>query len=749
VVEHSSDDAVSPSVSNVTNTAIVQIPYPPILSSGSAVSSSSIVWTHTDASSNEDGFKLYDSIGNYLNFSNTAGTTTITETGLSPDTSYSRKAAAYNTYGTSFLSGIATARTLVNVPGAVTITRSSATTAVINSINSNSNPISAEYAVYQEVGVTCDGSGGNYVAANGSNNGSTAAWQALASWNGVTVSSLTPESEYVFCAKARNTALVETVFGPKSVTTGKIIPVTGDLTVDTNLNSATNFITRYKDGSDINRWIIGLDTVGVNSKNSSKVNLTTGSLTVNSNETLVAGELNLQGGSLFIPTGGRLAIGSKLWAVDRDVDGYPDVTNGEVKLWYGEVAPANAGVPQAYFRRKGFLSTLTTVDCNDNDDIHNAICCENVGVACATDGACCSSVCGTNADNDALFSASAGHTGTCKVAPALPYTDCNDALSGHSYTLPSATYYPDADLDTYTLSGVSSGTAICANAATWDTATEISIPGNPNVNTFFAQGTRKSSASVLADCNDTTNTIRTTDISGGTVTTSGSDKIHTFTTSGTLTVTCPASLNVQSLIVGGGGDGASGIGTQIGGGGGGVSYSASMAVTSGAKSVVVGGASVASSFNGTTAAGGSGCYSGNGFGCGTGSNGIASTGAGGATSVGGNEWYDGSTGVHHGGPGGSGYTSAISSVSLIYGAGGGGGGSTEAVNQVAPGGSASSGAGAGGQCNSWAPAAASAGSPAIANRGGGGGGGGKCSAIRYGAAGAGSSGIVIVRYANP
>ena len=480
-IENSSDELVSGSVSNVSASAVVQIPYPPVFSGGSAVSSSSIVWTHTDASGNEDGFRLYDSLGNYLNFSNTANTTTITETGLAPDTVYSRKVAAYNTYGTSYLSGIASARTLVNVPGAVTVTRSSATTAVINSINSSSNPSNTQYAIYQEAGTVCDGSGGNFVATNGANNGATAAWQVLTSWVGVTVSSLTPESEYVFCAKARNTDLVETVLGPKSVTTGKIIPVTGDLTVDTNLNSATSFITRYRDGNDVNRWIVGLDTIGVANKNTSKVNLTTGSLTINSNETLVAGELNLQGGSLFLPAGGRLAIGSRLWALDRDVDGYPDVTNGEVKLWYGENAPTNAGVPQAYFRRKGLLSTLTTVDCNDNDNTHNSTCCESNGVACASDGACCSSVCGTNADNDALFSASAGHTGTCKVAPALPYTDCND---GNANLLTTQTCYIDSDNDTYT-----NGTAsICAGASCTNVA-----------------GYRATSAG--SDCNDANATL--------------------------------------------------------------------------------------------------------------------------------------------------------------------------------------------------------------------------------------------------
>ena len=54
--------------------------------------------------------------------------------------------------------------------------------------------------------------------------------------------------------------------------------------------------------------------------------------------------------------------------------------------------------------------------------------------------------------------------------------------------------------------------------------------------------------------------------SGGTVTTDGSDNIHTFTSSGTFTVT--GSRNMHILIVAGGGGGGAGRGG--GGGAGGV-----------------------------------------------------------------------------------------------------------------------------------------------------------------------------------
>ena len=69
---------------------------------------------------------------------------------------------------------------------------------------------------------------------------------------------------------------------------------------------------------------------------------------------------------------------------------------------------------------------------------------------------------------------------------------------------------------------------------------------------------------------------------GGTITTVGSDKVHTFTADGTFTPT--GSGNVKILLIGGGGGGAASnppTGNTGGGGGGGGVYEASVAVTNG------------------------------------------------------------------------------------------------------------------------------------------------------------------------
>lgn len=263
--------------------------------------------------------------------------------------------------------------------------------------------------------------------------------------------------------------------------------------------------------------------------------------------------------------------------------------------------------------------------------------------------------------------------------------------------------------------------------------------------------------------NQVSATVNSTAVSlptGGTITTSGSYRIHTFTSSGTFTNTI-SDLEVEYLVVAGGGGGgtndgggggAGGFRTNVSGAtsGGGASAEAVKTLTTGAKTVTVGaGGSQNTSGNNsvfddiTSIAGGHGGYGagtapgsggsgggvdndGGGAGAGTSGQGYsgASTtaddggGGGGAGGVG-----QSSTGAGDG-SGGVGVASLITGSSTYYAGGGGGGGEV----------TASGGTGGGGD-------GGNTGSTGGTNTGGGGGGSNDSNA-----AGAGGSGIVIIRY---
>jgi lysophospholipase L1-like esterase len=249
---------------------------------------------------------------------------------------------------------------------------------------------------------------------------------------------------------------------------------------------------------------------------------------------------------------------------------------------------------------------------------------------------------------------------------------------------------------------------------------------------------------------------------GGTVTTDGDYKVHTFTSGDTFTVT--AGGNVQYLVVGGGGGGGSFVGG--GGGAGGLLANATddYPVTAQAYSITVGaggngaattdsaatagGDSVFDTFTATgggrgasgntsvTAAGNGGSGGGGSFhstGAGTGTSGQGhnggtssgstdSGGGGGASAAGGN----GATGTQ-GGNGGAGTSNSITGSAVTYA--GGGGGSANGNKGLG-----GSGGGGDGSANGGTAVAGTA------NKGGGGGSG----YLNAGAAG--GSGVVIIRY---
>jgi hypothetical protein len=254
---------------------------------------------------------------------------------------------------------------------------------------------------------------------------------------------------------------------------------------------------------------------------------------------------------------------------------------------------------------------------------------------------------------------------------------------------------------------------------------------------------------------------------GGTVTTSGGFRIHSFTSVGTtnFVLTSPSSITAQVLVVAGGG--AGGLDDGGGGGAGGVIYNAAFTITSGTYGVVVGNGGTSSGASGensvlsslTAVGGGGGANSngnggtggsgggigwgiGNGATPGSGTAGQGFAGGSGTTApnyaVGGGGGAGGVGGTGSGitpGNGGIGVSHTIAGTT--YNVGGGGGGGLAVQNSNGTNSTASFGGGNGAGRGSSAPVA---GTP---NTGGGGGGGNNMQASN-GAFG--GSGIVIIAY---
>jgi hypothetical protein len=254
---------------------------------------------------------------------------------------------------------------------------------------------------------------------------------------------------------------------------------------------------------------------------------------------------------------------------------------------------------------------------------------------------------------------------------------------------------------------------------------------------------------------------------GGTVTTSGGFRIHSFTSIGTtnFVLTSPSSITAQVLVVAGGG--AGGYDDGGGGGAGGVIYNAAFTITSGTYGVVVGNGGTSNGASGgnsvlssLTAVGGGGGANGNGNGStggsgggigwgvangstpGSGTAGQGFAGGSGTTApnyaVGGGGGAGGVGGTGSGitpGNGGIGVSHTIAGTT--YNVGGGGGGGLAVQNTNGTNSTASFGGGNGAGRGS---SAAVAGSP---NTGGGGGGANNMQAPN-GAFG--GTGLVIIAY---
>jgi len=336
----------------------------------------------------------------------------------------------------------------------------------------------------------------------------------------------------------------------------------------------------------------------------------------------------------------------------------------------------------------------------------------------------------------------------------------------------------DGDTITYSISAGALPSGLSLNTSTG------AITGTPSGN---SDGTFTFTVQAATTFHTVTREFTLTQValpSGGTVTTSGDYRIHTFTSSGTFTNTV-SSLSAEYLVVAGGGGsrydnsgggGAGGYRTNVPGqtSGRGSSAEAALSLTTGSKTVTIGGggaggpSSIGSGNSGSNSVfdtitsiggggGGSQNVAGNSGGSGggdghsggplgdrnTGGTGTSGQGydggggrqgpthpAGGGGGAGGNGGTP-PNGTSPGGAGGSGLSSTITGSSVTRAGGGSGSSTTPGGNRPSPGG----GGGVGSGVNN------TPGGNGTANTGGGGGGGSDTST-----GGNGGSGIVIVRY---
>jgi hypothetical protein len=241
--------------------------------------------------------------------------------------------------------------------------------------------------------------------------------------------------------------------------------------------------------------------------------------------------------------------------------------------------------------------------------------------------------------------------------------------------------------------------------------------------------------------------------SGGTVTTYGNYKSHTFTSSGTLTFSTGGSVDV--LIVAGGGGGH---GTAGGAGAGGM-QTAAPTVTATGYTITIGAGGTDNGSNSTamsttsTGGGKSGTAGGSGGGSfGTGASGTAGQGNDGGDGAMAGDIFEGTNNAYGGGggKGAAGGNGSASAGGASGGNGGAGGGNTyrtgSTVTYAGGGGGmaeiqwqGSASAGSGGSGGGGAGSTSGSGTAGSANTGGGAGGG-------VGATAQGGSGIVVVRY---
>lgn len=157
--------------------------------SGMAKSESSILWTWTDNSDDETGFRMHNDSNN-TNASLPADTNFWLETGLTADTKYSRHINAYNSYG-NVDSNTSSVRTFAPPPSNLSANAKTIESCVVLSWSANSG---TRFALERAV----------------DSNGVAGSWQAIKSWNDQFTSEtfidtgVSPAAKYWYRVKSYN-----------------------------------------------------------------------------------------------------------------------------------------------------------------------------------------------------------------------------------------------------------------------------------------------------------------------------------------------------------------------------------------------------------------------------------------------------------------------------------------------------------------------------------------------------------------
>ena len=194
---------------------------------GVVASSTSIMWSWTDNSSNETGYRVFSSTDGQMSGDLAAGATYWPETGLSPNVSYTRFVRAFNSLAVSSPSILASSYTYAAIPEQPTLASNGQSGRLTFAVVADANIDGTQYTL----AISSDnftGPSTNYIRFSEGGVGGAIFWRDRDTWNGGagTITGLSDSLIYYVKVKARNSDQVETAYGPVAAAQPQITETT-------------------------------------------------------------------------------------------------------------------------------------------------------------------------------------------------------------------------------------------------------------------------------------------------------------------------------------------------------------------------------------------------------------------------------------------------------------------------------------------------------------------------------------------